>query len=393
MADYILFGKDEKHVSIVDTKDAIMPHRRYGSYRTKAERNESLEEIAANPAINIDTDTTVLMQGDQPARNIYRVIKPSIRKPTYDEDGNEIDPGDGDLPFMRDLWARIEKLQTRYDMYCGRIPPDESVRLKPLSKYMVYRMGHVLIELKRQQYYIKDAYNPTIHFFNVAKPTKPIIEFDQPTGLWLEPTEWCARKRHPKEHDIPQSTLQKTPMDDKGRLFWKISDNVIDYENPTHILALIDNYARLLRHSYGEPNSHTRDLCFDLERFVEKAELTDVEQFILEQRVAHHHIFQMQKVLFAEGYNYNEEQIRNLARVIIPRKIATTALRLRVDSEVKRGERPTLICTKCGQAKPAHTLYYSRSKAKKTGYCSQCKVCQKETRDKKKLKEAAANGT
>lgn len=66
-------------------------------------------------------------------------------------------------------------------------------------------------------------------------------------------------------------------MNSEGKLFWKISDNIVDYENPSHILALIDNYAALLRHSYSDPNSHTRDLCFDLELFVERANLTDVE--------------------------------------------------------------------------------------------------------------------
>lgn len=291
MADYILFGKDDKHCSIVDTKDALVPHRRYGTYRTKSERNESLEGLAENPAINIDTDTTVLMQGDRPARNIYKTIKPSITKPTYDDAGNEIDPGDGDLPFMRELWDSIEKLQTRYDMYRGAIPPDEYVRLHPLSKYMLYRMGHALIELKRQQYYIKDVYKPTIHFFNVPKPGKPVLQFDCPTGIWLTPTEWCGRKRNPKPRDIEQPPLQEAPMNEEGQLFWKISDNVVDYENPAHILCLIDNYARLLRHSYSEPNSHTRDLCFDLERFVGEANLDDLEQFILEQRVAHRHSF------------------------------------------------------------------------------------------------------
>lgn len=390
MADYILFGKDEKHISIVDSKEALVPHRRYGSYRTKAERNESLEELAANPAINIDTDTTVLMQGDRPARNIYKIIKPSIRKPTYDDQGNEIDPGDGDLPFMRELWDSIDKLQERYDMYRGVLPPNEYVRLHPMSKYMLYRMGHALIDLKRQQYYIKDCYRPAIHFFNVPKPGKSVIQFDQPTGLWLDPLEWCERKRNPKPHDRAQLPLQETPMNSEGKLFWKISDNIVDYENPAHILALIDNYAALLRHSYSDPNSHTRDLCFDLELFVKRANLTDVEQFVLEQRVAHRHNFQILKMLKEEGLDYSEAQLRSMYRITIPRKLATTALQMRLDSEVVLGERPLLVCTKCGEAKPAHTLYFARSRDKKTGFCSQCKVCQKKKRDAKK--EAKLNG-
>ena len=36
MADYILFGKDEKYLSAVDTKDILQPERRFNSWKTKA---------------------------------------------------------------------------------------------------------------------------------------------------------------------------------------------------------------------------------------------------------------------------------------------------------------------------------------------------------------------
>lgn len=87
----------------------------------------------------------------------------------------------------------------------------------------------------------------------------------------------------------------------------------------------------------------------------------------------------------------SEAQVRHIARVVIPKKIAATALRLRLESEVIRGERTLVVCTKCGQAKPAHTLYFARSREKKTGFCSHCKECQKKTRDAKKQREAAKN--
>lgn len=96
----------------------------------------------------------------------YKVIKPSIKRPTYDEEGNMIDPGDSDVPGMIELWERIDTLQERYDMYRGKIPPNDYVRNHPIGKYQLYKYGHMLIDIKRHQYYLKDSHRPTLKFFN-----------------------------------------------------------------------------------------------------------------------------------------------------------------------------------------------------------------------------------
>ena len=70
-----------------------------------------------------------------------------------------------------------------------------------------------------------------------------------------------------------------------------LDDNKIDYENPTHILELLNHYVNLLKHCYEHPESNTRMLLFDLERLIEESDLSDVEQYILEQRVAHRNVF------------------------------------------------------------------------------------------------------
>ena len=176
-------------------------------------------------------------------------------------------------------------------MYRGKIPPNDYIRNHPLTEYQLYKYGHMLIEIRRTQYYLKDSYKPTIKFFNVPAPGRTEYDFDCDTGLWLSPEEWCARKRKPHPFDLKQPALEDVPEDEEGRLFWKVSDNKIDYENPAHILAILDNYADLLRHSYDRTKSSTRALCFDMEFLIEEANLTDLEQFLLEQRVAHRNVF------------------------------------------------------------------------------------------------------
>lgn len=379
MADYILFGKDEKFLSARDRKEILQPKRRYNSWSTKDEKNESLDALLEDPNTAPEIEMKTSSESDKGPR--YKVIKPSIKRPTYDEEGNMIDPGDSDVPGMVELWERIDTLQERYDMYRGKIPPNDYVRNHPIGKYQLYKYGHMLIDIKRHQYYLKDSHRPTLKFFNAQHPGKQTYDFNTDTGLWLRPEEWCARKRNPKPSDLPQPSLEDTPEDENGNLFWKISENTLDYENPAHIIALLDNYVNLLKHSYASPGSSTRAICFDVERLVEESDLDDVEQFVLEQRVAHRNIFVIQNALAEEGLEFSELQIRTMMREKIPKKLAATATRLRLESDLASGRIEGLECSKCHKVLPKDAFYFARSRDKRTGFCSQCKVCQRESRD------------
>lgn len=130
MADYILFGKDDKYMSARDRREISQPRRRYNSWSTKDEKNESLDTLMEDP--NIAPDIEARQQDAGPR---YKVFKPEIHRPTYDAAGNLIDIGDGDVPGMVELWSRIDKLQERYDMYRGKIPPNDWVKAHPMSNY------------------------------------------------------------------------------------------------------------------------------------------------------------------------------------------------------------------------------------------------------------------
>ena len=380
MADYILFGKDEKYLSARDRKEITQPKRRFNSYLTKDEKNESLDKLMEDPIIAPEIENKVASP-----RSNYKVVKPEIKRPKYDKDGNLIDAGDSDVPGMVELWERIDVLQERLDMYKGKIPPNDYVRNHPMTAYQIYKFGHHLIDIRRHQYYLKDAYKPAIHFFNVPTPTKIEPDFNCNTGLWLTPEQWCKRKRNPKPFDLAQPALEDAPENEEGLLYWKISDNKIDYENPDHILAILDNYVNLLKHSYDKPYSNVGALLFDIEHFVEESDLDDIEQFLLEQRVAHRNMFLIMNMLRAEDIQLSELQIRNLIRVQIPKKLAKTATRLRLESDLKMGRIEGLECSKCHQILPKDPFYFSRSRDKRTGYCSQCKECQRASRERRGL--------
>ena len=77
-------------------------------------------------------------------------------------------------------------------------------------------------------------------------------------------------------------------------------------------------------------------------------------------------------------------QIRTLSKTKIPRKIAATATRLRLESEAASGTIETLECSKCRKKLPKDVFFFARSRDKRSGFCSQCKACQKTRRENKK---------
>ena len=79
-------------------------------------------------------------------------------------------------------------------MYRGKTTPNEHILSHPINSYQLYLMSHMLIELRQQQYFLKDAYRPTLKYLTTHEVTKVEINFDQDTGYWLPRNEWIAKQ-------------------------------------------------------------------------------------------------------------------------------------------------------------------------------------------------------
>lgn len=253
-ADYILCGKDPKLLSPLDRKEILRPATRHDTYN-KSHPTESLEGLT-------ESDPTFEVR-----------LSP---QPRYISPTPKILPEDSNLPGMRELQDRIAT-------YDALLKSDA-----PLTSYRRYQLNHILIDLRRHQYYIKDAYKPTIRFTRVTPPEHLSTNLSADTGLWLSSEEWCARKRHPQPYDLPQPPLENAPINDQGQLYWRLSSNELNYEDPRHIRCILRHYVSLLKHSYDDLESDARAVCWDIEQLIEEANLTDLEQHLLEQYVAHH---------------------------------------------------------------------------------------------------------
>jgi len=97
-----------------------------------------------------------------------------------------IDPGDSIIPHMTDLWDSIDRLEHRIAVAEGRVPPDEDTN-PDVDGYVLYQWKHTLIDLRRHQYYLKDTYQPTLHFLGIDHPKAQFIDWTSDCYYWVTP--------------------------------------------------------------------------------------------------------------------------------------------------------------------------------------------------------------
>ena len=238
MASYILYGKDENGKNAVQRGETTDGDKRYKNFLKTEDKNFSLNEILDNPL----SDQLSLKTIDE--KYVYTKKKPIIARPKYDKKtGALIDIGDGDIPGMQELWARIDQLEHEVAINEGKIPDDGTVTIYQDS-YRLYQLKHMLIDVRRHQYYLKDSYKPTLHFLAVQPPQPQTYNFDENAEYWMTYEEWERKVNKPYYNyskDIDDYESKVTPQGIYVK--WVVKHQKFDWENPKHIRALIDNYS------------------------------------------------------------------------------------------------------------------------------------------------------
>lgn len=372
MANYILYGKDENNTNAIQRKETYEEKKRYNSFKKASEKVESLDAIMDNPMM----DQIGFKAMDE--KYVYKKIKPSIKRPKFNKEGQLTDLGDSQIPGMEQLWESIDRLQKIINIADGKIPPDENPIIT--DSYKLYKMRHQLIELRRDQYYLKDLFAPTIKFLN-CKPSSPqLIDWDSDSFYWISKEEW------EKKINSSYLKLSKNPNDyewrEDGMVKWVVRHHTFDWENPTHIKYLIDNYSAIWQMAYDQPYSDARILIMDFDRYQTMANLSPLRQHILNRKIDKWTYLNILRELDKEwNIQYNENHICTIVTTEIPQKIAKIARRNRLLLETPIEERKT--CTICKKALPKDYLFFGKNSGRRDGFSSSCKECEKKRRIKR----------
>ena len=202
-----------------------------------------------------------------------------------------------------------------------------------------------LIEMRKDQYVIKNAYRRPIVLTKITRSTHFIELIDKT----------CE-------------------FDDKGL---PIPDGV-SLMDPKVCEAILCNYSKLKQDSWDRFEGDTWYMMYDFERVCDKA----LEQHPLYLRLVEYKIDGLQNIEIQEklqeefGIKHSVEYISSLWRNKIPKMIAAAAEDEYLSWYYLNIEKGTYKrCSHCGQIKLAHNKYFSKNKTSKDGFYSICKNC------------------
>ena len=157
-----------------------------------------------------------------------------------------------------------------------------------------------------------------------------------------------------------------------------VSSAPLNLLNPTHISFLLSNYVQLKEEVWDDLQNDMHFLLLDLEQLIEDTFAAAYPKFydIIIWKIDGCSAREIQdKVYTKYKENHSETYYSNLWRQRIPKMIAKEAQKqylIWYYTNIEKGQWKT--CTKCGETKPAHPLFFSRN-SNKAGWYSQCKDC------------------
>lgn len=309
LADYIIFAMDKeerKKKKILTDNRMVTVNKREISFEGLVGKLENGEDGIYNMIAN--------------DKNIIFTPKVSITQKDIDE-----------IPALRDLRSAIDRVEQEEKKAVGK------------KKFLLKKQ---LIEMRQDQYVIKNSYRQPMYCMNAIKSFSK-IDFD--------------------EHII---------INEKGEVQ---SDGLITLFNPKHVSALLCNYSKLKEDCWEKFSSDSYYLMEDLDNLVERTlkEKYPLYYDLLIYKIDGKQNVEIQELLNRDhGIKHSLEYISSLWRNKIPKLLAEQAQEdyiiwyytIKEKGKWKR-------CSRCGQIKLAHNRFFSKNKTSRDGYYSICKEC------------------
>ena len=218
-------------------------------------------------------------------------------------------------------------------------------KLKTAQGRDVYTIKRALIEMRKDQYIIKNAYRCPVNIMTFMSVHSPTI----------------------LEEKLPA-------FDDEG---YPIPQGV-SLMRPEVCSAILCNYSELKQNGYAHFEDDTWYLILDFDRISSKALAPyPLYERLVELKIDGLQNIQIQAELEKEfGIKHSLEYISSLWRNKIPKLIASEAEDQFLNwyyLEIEKGKYKK--CNRCGQIKLAHNKYFSKNKTSKDGFYSICKEC------------------
>ena len=317
LANYIVFAmtKDQKKQKKINTQNRMV---------TINKRETSFQGLTSKFENGEDGVYSVIIEND---KNVILTPKVSITQKDI-----------ATIPALKQLRDAIELVQAAYEKAKGK------------KKYLLKKQ---LIQMRQDQYVIKNAYNQPVHCLNPIKTFNSIDLTDEVV------------------------VREDGTVEDKS---------LLSLTNPKHVSALLCNYLKLKESFYGKFYTDGYFLMQSLDDLIDKV-LKDkypLYYSLVVYKINGKSNLEIQQLLQQKhNVKHSIEYISSLWRNKIPKLIAEEAEKdylqwYFLNKEYGKWKR----CSRCGEIKLAHNKFFSKNSSSKDGFYSICKKC----RNTKKIK-------
>ena len=314
LTDYIIFAMDKeerKNKKILTDNRMITVNKRETSFEGLVGKLENGEDGIYNMIAN--------------DKNIIFTPKVSITQEDIEN-----------IPPLKELREAIEQVEAAEKRATGK------------KKFLLKKQ---LIEMRQDQYVIKNSYKQPMYCINGIKSFAKL--------------------------DLTENIT----IDENGEIY---TDCLISLFNPKHISLLLCNYSKLKEETYSKFTSDAYYMMQDLDNLIEAALAENYPMYydLLIYKIDGKHNTEIQDLLEIDyGIRHSVEYISSLWRNKIPKLIAEKAKEEYLvwhytEKEVGKWKR----CSRCKCIKLAHNKFFSKNSTSKDGFYSICKSC----RNKKK---------
>lgn len=309
LSDYIIFAMDKqerKNKKILTDNRMVTVNKRELSFQGLVGKLENGEDGIYNMIAN--------------DKNIIFTPKISITPKDIEE-----------IPELKELRDAIDVVEKQMKAATGK------------RKFLLKKQ---LIEMRQDQYVIKNAYKKPIYCLNGIKSFAKL------------------------------DLSEKISIDEKGVV---TSTGLVNLYDPKHVSVLLCNYSKIKEDVWDRFSCDSYYLMQDLDTVVDKAlkEKHPLYYDLVIYKIDGKQNIEIQQLLYEKhGIKHSVEYISSLWRNKIPKLIAEQAQEdyliwyytIKEKGKWKR-------CSRCGQVKLAHNRFFSKNKTSKDGFYSICKAC------------------
>lgn len=397
IANYILWGKDPDGQNPVQKKEFQIETRNKTWQR---DNTESLDALLESPTFN-----------EASLRNL--TAKPKIVRENFDRTKALREcPSHLRQPFL-DLFRQIDTIELGinfYEMAHGKrtkfsrdsltkeFSPEQITQIQTNSqkwsqaKYL--KMRHIIVELRREQFTMRDTYVTKITRHSCAEPEidYQINEFDAeipvfPLGLKDGP---YAPLVFP-DFEMAPSAYTPDQISQVIKYYWQKKDMArpriyFDFENPEHLYKLIGFQDDLQDSSDKQGEFSTTQKFLDtLEYYIARADLSLIQRDILQMKIDKKRNQDIVEEIFLK---YNKQYTINYISTIFTQKIIPKIIEaVKTHSTIVENlsfKENFKVCNKCHKELLINPENFVRRARSKDGFSNRCKNCDKLDRQQKK---------